>query len=309
MERFEQRKLRTGEIARIFPEPEIESRRLVTDSAALSATDQEVERLYGVVEDLKLSVEQAGKRISRLQGERSQLTRLLEKRDQQIQDLNRELGSLANRQQPKRSAAGKGRSLVDLSTSAFSFLGEKVSNWFGRLNQASSASNLPKAELGLSKNGKGPLRAQLAKGDALPVVIVLLLGLDENGIVELLPTLEKECRQQAVMPICVIDNDAFELFRTRSMIFEYLPPDKDRVRFDPTLHWDLYVQRRLALIRQKWQPIRTIAFGKIAKDTLELWSSSPFETTELPGVSGRISRQFDHDDKNTSGLTLQRLND
>ena len=307
MERLEQQKLRANKIARIFPEPEIENRRLTADPAALSAADQEVECLYGVIEELKLSVEQASKRISRLQGERSQLTKLLEKRDQQIQDLNRELGVYESKRQPKQPAAENAHSFVELSASTFSIVGKKISHWFGRIKHASSTSGSSKAKADRGKNGKGSLQAKLAQGDALPVVIVLLVGLDESGMKGLLPTLEKECASQGVMPVCVIDSDAFEIFRTRSMIFEYLPPAADRRRFDPTLHWDLYVQRRLALIRRKWGPIRMIAFGKAANDVLELWSSSPFETAPLPSISGRISREFDQEDKNDARSALQRL--
>jgi len=309
MKRLEQEKLRDSSIARIFPKSEIESRQPVSVIADLSTADQELDELRNVIEDLKLSLEQATKRINRLQGERSQLTKMLEKRDQQIQDLNRELGACADKDQRKRSTAVAGNSpFLELSKVLLSFKNGKLFNWFRRRDGKTVKSRLPNVEISQEKNGKAPLRAHLTKGEAKPVVVVLLLGLDESAMGWLLPTVEKECASQHTMPLFVVDSDAFELFRTRSMVFEYLPPAIDRDRFDSSLHWDLYLQRRLALIRRKWRPVRTIAFGKVATDILALWSSSPFETTHLPSVSGSLSKEFDQEDKNAARKTLQELN-
>ena len=87
-----------------------------------------------------------------------------------------------------------------------------------------------------------------------------------------------------MMPLLLTDNDAFEVLRENSIIFEYLPPAEDRQHFDRGLSWDLYVQRRLAIIRKKWQPARVIALGQVAAETLSLWQQSPFEEIPLPAA-------------------------
>ncbi|MGH6919149.1 MAG: hypothetical protein ACREJ0_15760, partial [Geminicoccaceae bacterium] len=76
----------------------------------------------------------------------------------------------------------------------------------------------------------------------------------------------------------------FDLFRARGRIFEYLPPPEARERFAPDLHWDLYLLRRLALIRRKWQPVRVVAFGRTAAEVVQLWRDSPFEATPIPAA-------------------------
>jgi hypothetical protein len=87
-----------------------------------------------------------------------------------------------------------------------------------------------------------------------------------------------------MMPLLLTDNDAFELLREHDIIFEYLPPAEDRQQFDRHLSWNLYLQRRLAIIREKWQPARVIALGQVAADMLKLWQQSPFEEIPLPAA-------------------------
>ena len=246
-----------------------------------------------MVDELTLSLEQANKRIHRLQGERNQLTTQLEKRDQQIQELNRELGAystLGGRRRQSRESQG---TIGGFSTVFLASVAEKISTWFRGMQSESRKPGLPSIEPASKENGKAPLIAHLAKGNPRPVVVVLLLGLEGTEVEQLLQSVEKQCASQGAMPLCVVDCDAFEHLRSRSLAFEYIPPAADRDRFDSTLHWDLYIQRRLALIRRKWRPIRTIAFGKTASDVLALWSSSPFEDTELPSVTGQMSARFE----------------
>ncbi|MGH6901847.1 MAG: hypothetical protein ACREIR_03825, partial [Geminicoccaceae bacterium] len=80
------------------------------------------------------------------------------------------------------------------------------------------------------------------------------------------------------------DNDAFQLFRGRRVLFEFLPPPSDRERLAPELDWRLFTLRRLALIRRKWQPVRVVAFGRAAGEAVQLWLDSPFETTPIPAA-------------------------
>jgi hypothetical protein len=292
VERLEGIKLRNSPIAPIFREPLVDDNQSAQNGVAAATSDVETNRLNGMVEELTLSLEQANKRIHRLQGERSQLTTQLEKRDQQIQELNRELGAYSNSGGRRRHSREPQTTFSGISTTFFASVTEKISTWFSGM-QGEARPGLPGIEPALKENGKAPLIAHLTKGNPRPVVVVLLLGLEATELDQLLQSVEKQCASQGAMPLCVVDCDAFEHLRSRSLAFEYVPPAADRDRFDSTLHWDLYLQRRLALIRRKWRPIRTIAFGKTASDVLALWSSSPFEDSELPSMTGQMSAQFE----------------
>ncbi|NJO36290.1 MAG: hypothetical protein HC871_00175 [Rhizobiales bacterium] len=134
----------------------------------------------------------------------------------------------------------------------------------------------------LESGQASPLGARRGGDLGQPVVGVILLGLGQEDIERLLPIIERDCSSKKMKPLCLVDLDAFELLRTRGLIFEYLPPMEERDRFDRSLHWDLYLQRRLAIVRRKWNPVRVVAFGTVAMKTLTLWSSSPFEDKPLP---------------------------
>jgi GR25 family glycosyltransferase involved in LPS biosynthesis len=102
-------------------------------------------------------------------------------------------------------------------------------------------------------------------------VAVLLYGMDKPELAAAL----------GMTPIFLTDHDGFDLFRSHGRFFEYLPPPEARKVFAPDLNWDLYVLRRLALIRRKWQPSRVVAFGRPATEVMQLWLDSPFEETPI----------------------------
>ena len=84
-----------------------------------------------------------------------------------------------------------------------------------------------------------------------------------------------------VVPVFLTDSGAFEVFRARRAVFEYLPPPDQRARFAPDLDWDLYVLRRLVLLRRKWRPVRVIAFGPAARAVLAAWRECRFEDEDI----------------------------
>lgn len=75
-------------------------------------------------------------------------------------------------------------------------------------------------------------------------------------------TVERHCAERDLAPLLLTDNDAFQLFRGRRVLFEFLPARADQERFAAELDWRLFTLRRLALIRRKWRPVRVIAFGR-----------------------------------------------
>ncbi len=262
------------------------SRRLddVTPDSMRRGRTMEIERLSGEIDELREKLDHANRRISRLTGERNQLANLLDKRDAQFLRLNQELGSRPINREPTDEPSlvwwGRLRSRVV----------QKANFFAERLGRSTASLPSDATAIGGSVDrpgkpfGRLPLVARANATAPRRVLAIVIFGLTEPEIVKLLPVIERDCQARGMMPLLLTDSDAFELFRKRSMIFEYLPPADDRERFGQQLRWDLYLQRRLALIRQKWQPTRIIAFGEVALGILQLWQESPFEESALPAA-------------------------
>lgn len=247
-----------------------------------TAADQKATELAAAHDELKQSLDKAEKRINRLIGEKNQLSSLLEKRDVKLEHLSRELGKYEfaeDRSQAQHSGPFdvSGRMFRSIGAVLERF-GTFVAQWRGP--KKSDAINPQTAKS--DGHGHTPLIARLGDGIDKQVVGVLLFGLEMDEIERLLPIVERDCSSRGVRPLFLIDIDAFELFRVRGLPFEYLPSADQRHQFDSSLNWDLYLQRRLAIIRKKWDPVRLVAFGVSATETLRLWSMSPFEETPLP---------------------------
>ena len=118
---------------------------------------------------------------------------------------------------------------------------------------------------------------------------MLVFGLSEAEIEKVLVAISAYCAERDLAPLLLTDNDAFQVFRGRRVLFEYVPARSDQERLAPELDWRLYTLRRLALIRRKWQPIRVVAFGHRAAEVLRLWRDSPFESTSIPAALNGFS--------------------
>lgn len=129
----------------------------------------------------------------------------------------------------------------------------------------------------VKKRGRQPLRVRNAAGSVH--IMVVVVGLPEDMIE---PVLDQIAGDRNVTPIFVTDDDGFAVFRTRRLAFEYLPAPVPR----PDLDWQLYRLRRLALLRQKWQPARIVAFGGEASALLRAWRESPFEDEGILALTG-----------------------
>jgi GR25 family glycosyltransferase involved in LPS biosynthesis len=134
--------------------------------------------------------------------------------------------------------------------------------------------------------GQPPLRARSNQRPRSRAVIAVVVGLEPDALSRVLDLLSASSTRQDVEPVLLTDCDAFELFRDRGLVFEYLPGPAQRQRFAADLDWDLYLLRRLALIRRKWQPVRIITFGAAAGQLLCSWKGSPFEDESIHQVAG-----------------------
>jgi len=223
-------------------------------------------------EQLEASLELSMRRVQQLIGERHALTSLLAERDAELQRLNRELGALAERVAPAV------RGSHPLLAAARALL-ERV--WPARTAQVRSGAD-PASPEATQPASKGALIPWIQNGPPKAVLGVMVFGLSEPEIENVLGTLERYCAERDLAPLLLTDNDAFQLFRGRRVLFEFLPPRSDQERLAPDLDWQLFMLRRLALIRRKWQPVRVVAFGRRAGDIMRLWLGSPFEVTPIP---------------------------
>jgi hypothetical protein len=229
--------------------------------------------------ELAALLEERARRAQQLLGERAQLETRLRERDEQIQRLNRELGA-ATRPPPTAAPPPPGKAR----------LGALLAGLLGRLHaRPQPAGKIATASLATPSLVPAPaasLQPFIKDGEARPLIVAIVLGLGRDELPVVLKMVERYCRDRKLLPVLLTDHDGLDLFRSRRMLFEYLPPPAVRDRFAPGLDWDLYVQRRLALIRRKWQPARIIAFGPTAAQTARSWRTSPFEDQGIEALLG-----------------------
>lgn len=233
------------------------------------------------LEELRETLNKRDRRISNLQGQRDQLTSLLQENTDMIQSLNRELG-----RHERSSAIASPGAMLSRWLARGSRLAEKMQgagDLIGRARQfvgSALPSKEPKTASGSST--KVSLVPHQKTKPARPILAVVIVGLPSGEIEAILPNIESMCEKEKLTPLLLTDNDGFEHFRTRSMIFEYLPPKDDQERFGSDLHWELYFQRRLAIIRRKWNPCKIITFGHTGSEIVRLWRDSAFESLPIP---------------------------
>ena len=225
------------------------------------------------IEELESEVEQRTRRLQQLLGERDQLQMLLARRDDELQRLNREFGALTARAVPEQVR----------SPALFATVGKLLV----RLQHACKMSRptMPAAPRSHKPDAWGnetrlvPWVKERPPKDVLAVVV---FGLSEAEIERVLEVVERYCAEHEAAPLLLTDNDSFQLFRNRRVVFEFLPPRSEQQRLAPELDWPLFILRRLALIRRKWRPVRVVPFGRQAAEVVQLWRDSPFEPTPLP---------------------------
>jgi hypothetical protein len=229
-------------------------------------------------DELKASLEKRSRRVQQLIGERDRLSTLLAARDAELQRLNRKVGALAARAAPAE------RSSPALLTAACTMLER-----FRNARKAPVRARSTERQLPTTPPSAGrALMPWIKDGPPKAVLGVVVLGLSEAEIESVLDVVERYCAERDLAPLLFTDTDAFQLFRGRRVLFEFLPPRSEQERLARELDWRLYTLRRLALIRRKWQPVRVVAFGRMAGEVVQEWLESPFEATPVPAlVKGR----------------------
>jgi hypothetical protein len=120
------------------------------------------------------------------------------------------------------------------------------------------------------------------------VLMAVVIGLDAAALERTLAMVHAGSgrAEGAALILFLTDGADFEPFRSRGLLFEYLPPAPLRERFAPDLDWDLYMRRRLARLRRKWSPARIVAFGPDAQALIAQWRASPFEDEDIRDLIG-----------------------
>jgi hypothetical protein len=245
----------------------------------LNRLTQEVSQARQRSEQLQAALEKRTRRVQQLIGERDRLTSLLAGRDAELQRLNRELGALSARVEPAqvRSPAlfAAARKLLD-----------GLRNARNTSRRAKPAG--PRAHQADARVDGTRLVPWVKDRPPRHLFAVVVFGLSETEIQCVLDVVERHCAEHDAAPLLLTDNDSFQVFRNRRVLFEFLPPGSEQQRLAPELDWRLFTLRRLALIRRKWRPVRVIAFGRRAAEVVQLWRDSPFEETPLPApLNGR----------------------
>jgi hypothetical protein len=232
------------------------------------------------IEELETQLEQRSRRLQQLIGERDQLKALLARRDGELQRLNREIGALTARAAPTqvRSPAlfAAARRLLD-------------GLWQVRGASRRAKGSAPRPHQPAVQLSEPRLVPWAKQHPPKAICAVVVFGLTEAEIERVLEVVERYCAKHEAAPLLLTDNDSFQLFRNRRVLFEFLPPRSEQQRVAPDLDWQLFTLRRLALIRRKWRPVRVVPFGRRAAEVVQLWRDSPFEETPLPSWPGNQS--------------------
>ena len=125
-----------------------------------------------------------------------------------------------------------------------------------------------------------------ASGRAPRILMAVVVGLDGDALERTLAAVSASSghAEGLIATLCLTDCPRFEPFRRRGLLFEYVPGPRDQARFAPDLDWDLYILRRLARLRRKWNPIRIVAFGQAAQAQVDAWRTSPFEDESIKAL-------------------------
>ena len=237
----------------------------------------EIQDLKQRLDELDETLQHRTRRVSQLIGERDQLAALLAKRDEELRQLNRELGAELGPRVQSDPVAG-------------------VRSWLARFDRIwaplrardQATSSKPAVSIEVDDEAPTielPLIPKIKQQQPRPMLGVAIFGLAIADLDGVLQIVDNYSRQHGFEPLLLTDCDAFEHFRARRLVFEYLPLSGREV-LGHELDWQLYTQRRLALIRRKWQPVRIISFGRKAVEVVELWGQSPFEAEPLPTIVG-----------------------
>jgi hypothetical protein len=247
------------------------------DRHELERLRSENARLEAIRRELLETLEVRMRRVDQLLGERNQLERQLARSELALQDVNRTLGALGSPAEAAPAAPGP-PTLRGLLRAGL------IRLWPRPAGSRTAVQAQAQIEHPLGRDQSGHLVPFADEGMARRVIAVLAFGLEPQQRMTVLDMALRVGTERGIVPLILTDDDDFAPLRSRGMAFEYFPPRSVREVLAPTLEWELYLQRRLALIRRKWRPTRIVAFGRPAADVIRLWSESPFEDRSIAAL-------------------------
>jgi hypothetical protein len=145
-------------------------------------------------------------------------------------------------------------------------------------------------------SASSPPKPAPAPANPVPAtMLVTVLGLSGRALEEVLELVTKGAETKPIVPVFVTDGIDFAPFRRRRLRFEYIP-DRDRQqRFAPELDWNLYLRRRYALLREKWQAKSVISFGSRPPDESALGGRPALEHSGSSAPQGEPTRLRQHE--------------
>lgn len=180
----------------------------------LNRLTQEVSQSRQRSEQLQAALEKRTRRVQQLIGDRDRLTSLLVARDAELQRVNRELGALCARVEPAQVRAPglftAARKLLDGLQNA-----RKDSR---RAKPAALQAHQPDVRVKETR-----LVPWLKDRPPKDVFVVVVFGLSESEIERVLDAVERYCAKHEAAPLLLTDNNSFQLFRNRRVVFEFLP--------------------------------------------------------------------------------------
>lgn len=91
--------------------------------------------------------------------------------------------------------------------------------------------------------------------------LISLIGLPRAQLDRLLDNLVEDCAANGRTPVFVTDEVDLAVSLSQTQLVEHIPSAGSRDAFAPDLDWDLYIERRLKQIQEKWRAAHVIALG------------------------------------------------
>lgn len=92
-------------------------------------------------------------------------------------------------------------------------------------------------------------------------MLISLIGLPRAQTDHLLDGLVEDCRAEGRTPVFIVDESDLAVSLGQRHLVEHLPCARSRDAFSPGLDWDLYLDRRIRQIKEKWHCAHIVTLG------------------------------------------------
>lgn len=110
-------------------------------------------------------------------------------------------------------------------------------------------------------------------------MMVMILGqslVEASAIAE---TLRRTAREKNYRIVLVTDQTDIAIFQIDGCITEYLPPSAHLDGRAQKVDIDAYLDRRISILMDKWEPVQTLPFGALSEAAHQSWKESGHTTS------------------------------